>query len=205
MSPTPEPTIVLNQIVSSADSAPWWGVPAIAGAFLLIGGLLTYIYTRHTERTKAQRAQQEKWDEDLLLTGLALLAEGERVRNVALLTLRRTPSESLNLITEQGMSLVDGFTKASRRFSITMPQHFQGDYDGYIMWTLMLVTPPFQRPGQELALQRQVEFERALVTRLRATRRLSPLSFPSAPEFGKLDAETILAQGLKQDREGLSE
>lgn len=199
MSPTPEPTIVLNQIVSSGDSAPWWGVPAIAAAALLVGGFLTYLYARHTERTKADRAQKEKLDEDILTSGLEMLAAGERIRKLGLLTLRRRPSESVLLVTEQGMGLIDGITDAGRRFNITMPQEFQADFDGYLLWSLMLMSPPYQRPGQELALNNQVKFERSLVTRLRAMRKLTPLVFPGQAEFGTLRPEEMLADAFASD------
>lgn len=197
--PAPSPTPLLVQIVSGGEAAPWWGVPAIAGAFLLIGGFLTYLYARHTEKAKQDRAQQEKWSEDVLSTGLAMLAAGERIRKQGLLSLRRGTAENLKMMAENGMSLMDEITIAARRFNVTMPQEFQSDFDGYLMWSLMIMAPPFQRPGQELALNNQTKFERALVTRLRATRKLAPLVFDGEADFGSLDAESLLAEAVASD------
>jgi len=189
----------LVQIISGGEPAPWWGVPAIAGAFLLIGGFLTYLYARHTEKAKQDRAQQEKWAEDVLSTGLAMLAAGERIRKHGLLSLRRGAVENLKLMAENGMPLMDEITIAARRFNVTMPQEFQSDFDGYLMWSLMIMTPPFQRPGQELALNNQAKFERALVTRLRATRKLTPLQFDGEADFGSLRPEVLLAEAVASD------
>ncbi len=176
-------------------------MPAIAGAFLLIGGYLTCLYARHTERTKADRAQQEMWEEDVLTTGLAMLAVGAEIRNFGLLTLRRLPSESTKLAVERGLPLDEKFTSTIQRFSITMPPEFQASFGQYVAASMTLLVPPFQRPGQELMLNRQTKHERELVTRLRAMRKLKPLSFPGEADFGSIKGEEVVAQGLAADLE----
>ncbi|MGZ0712578.1 hypothetical protein ACWPKO_29995 (plasmid) [Coraliomargarita sp. W4R53] len=197
--PLPSPTPLLVEIAGSGEAAPWWGVPAIAGAFLIIGGFLTYLYARHTEKTKADRSQQEKWAEDVLNTGLAMLSAGERIRKLGLLSLRRDAAENMKMAAEQAMPLLDEISIAARRFNVTMPQEFQDDFNGYLMWSLVIMTPPFQRPGQELKLNNQVKFERAIVTRLRATRNLTPLIFPDAASFGGIHPEAMLADAVASD------
>ncbi len=37
-----------------ADAAPWWGVPLIAGAFLLTGALIAFISTSVSDRKKTR-------------------------------------------------------------------------------------------------------------------------------------------------------
>lgn len=37
------------------SAAPWWGVPVIAGCFLLLGAILGYVFNRLNERAKMQR------------------------------------------------------------------------------------------------------------------------------------------------------
>lgn len=186
--------------MGGGDGAPWWGVPAVAGAFLLIGGFLTYLYARHAERTKADRAQADKLHEDVIETGLAMLAAGAQVRDLGLLTLRRSPTDSMMLIVKSRPK-IDEFNIAARRFSITMPVDFQDDFKEYVGSASMLVIPPYQRPGQELMLSRQAKAERDLITRLRALRRLKPLQFEGAPDFGALPVNDILKEGLAQDAE----
>ncbi|WP_104087533.1 hypothetical protein [Cryobacterium sp. N19] len=199
MTATPSPTPILIEIAGGGEAVPWWAVPIVAGAFLLIGGFLTYLYSRRNEKSKSDRAQKEKLDEDVLTTGLAMLSAGAEIRNFGLLTLRRSPSESTKLAAERAASLVENFTTTSRRFSITMPPEFQADFDAYLGASSMLLIPPFQRPGQELMLNRQTKHERELVTRLRAMRSLKRLTFSRDADFGSINAEEMLAKGMAQD------
>ncbi len=200
MNPTPSPTPLLIEIAGGGDGAPWWGVPAVAGAFLLIGGFLTYLYARHSERTKADRAQIDKLHEDVIDTGLAMLAAGAEVRDLGVLTLRRSPSDSMMLIVKN-KSRIDEFNVAARRFSITMPVEYQEDFKAYVGSASMLMVPPYQRPGQELMLSRQAKAERDLITRLRALRNLKPLVFTGDPDYAALPADDLLEKGLAQDAE----
>lgn len=200
--PTPSPDPFIVQLVSTSnDSAPWWGVPAIAGAFLLIGGLLTYLYTQRNDRKKADRAQQEKLNDEVVETALAMIAAGAAVRNLALLMLRRKPSEVALRMAKDAMPLTDDIAATSRRFNITMPPHFKDDFDGYLLSTLVLVSPPFQRPGQELMLNKQSVHERNLVNHLRVLRKIEPLVYEEPANLGSSSAEEMLARGMAQDAE----
>jgi hypothetical protein len=200
VTPTPTPTPLLIEIASGGESAPWWGVPAIAGAFLLIGGFLTYLYARHTERTKADRVRTDKLHEDVNATGLLMLAAGAKVRDLGLLTLRRSPTESMVLIVKN-KSTIEEFNVAARRFSITMPPDFQEHFTKYVGSTSMLAVPPYQHPGQVLMLNHQATAERHLITGLRALRKLKPLEYRGDPDFGSVPFEDLLADGLAQDAE----
>jgi len=62
---------VLIQAVPPADAAPWWGVPLIAGLFLLaggvIGGLISFFSVRAADRRRAAREDEQRWDNELLI------------------------------------------------------------------------------------------------------------------------------------------
>ena len=193
--------LLTSSTTADASFAPWWGVPVVAGVFLLLGGFLTFIYAHRSEKTKFDRARQETVRKDALDTGLAMLAAGSAIRDFALVNLRRNPADVVFRVAEKGKALVETFTDASRRFSIMMPPDFQDAYEGYMQATLVLLVPPFQRPGQELMLNRQVKHERELVTKLRAMRGLSPLAFSSDADFSSLNVEELVVQGLIQDTE----
>jgi hypothetical protein len=45
--------------------APWWGVPVIAGSFLIIGGLLAFLYSLITEGRKAKREDVRRFENDI--------------------------------------------------------------------------------------------------------------------------------------------
>ncbi len=46
-------------------NAPWWGVPVVAGSFLIIGALLGFLFNWVLEGRKASRAEAIRWDADL--------------------------------------------------------------------------------------------------------------------------------------------
>lgn len=57
--PTPSPTIVVDLV--SSGSAPWWGVPVIAGIFLMAGAVLGFLFNQSIERKKVLREDQIRW------------------------------------------------------------------------------------------------------------------------------------------------
>jgi len=203
MSPTPTSSPVVVELIESSgpEAAPWFGVPLIAGAFLLIGGYLAYLYTRRNERSKAIREQEDALAQEVLETGLALLAAGAALRDFGLLTLRRKPSESLALAGKTIGPMVDTFLSATRRFSITMPPEFQPIFKEYVAATTLLAIPPYQRAGQELMLARQGMTERDLISRMRRMRGLEPLEYEDDIDFSALRPEGLLADALRQDRD----
>jgi hypothetical protein len=62
--------MVLAGAVTAVDagtsSAPWWGVPAIAGAFLIVVAVLTFGTNLILKRLELARADRSKCDEDIL-------------------------------------------------------------------------------------------------------------------------------------------
>lgn len=72
MLPTPSPSPSIADVADSASTAPWWGVPVIAGVFLLLGASLTFIYNTASERRRQSREdraearkQAQRWDDQL--------------------------------------------------------------------------------------------------------------------------------------------
>lgn len=65
MPPSPRPTPFLIE-VAGGDVAPWWGVPVIAGAFLIIGAVLGYVFNRLQDKERARRDRSQQWDQNLL-------------------------------------------------------------------------------------------------------------------------------------------
>ncbi|PVW05432.1 hypothetical protein DEA06_06750 [Microbacterium sp. Gd 4-13] len=66
MHPTPTRTPILIEITGSGETAPWWGVPAIAGAFLILGAVLGFWFNRLQDERKATRERSYQWDQNLL-------------------------------------------------------------------------------------------------------------------------------------------
>lgn len=49
-----------------SPTAPWWGVPVVAGAFLIIGGLLTFMYTYANERRKSRLEDERRFEAEII-------------------------------------------------------------------------------------------------------------------------------------------
>ncbi|WIB60219.1 hypothetical protein DEJ13_17540 [Curtobacterium sp. MCLR17_007] len=59
-SPSPVPESI------ASPAAPWWGVPVVAGCFLIVGALLGFFFNRIQDDRHAKRERHARWDENLL-------------------------------------------------------------------------------------------------------------------------------------------
>ncbi|MBV1778682.1 hypothetical protein KRR55_06090 [Paeniglutamicibacter sp. ABSL32-1] len=90
-SPMPTPPQV---IVNMPDTgAPWWGVPLLAGFFLLVGSMITFLSLRASDKRKAERDKAERIMMDTRSVGLEYLAAVEAL--VDTLRGRQDPSRAL--------------------------------------------------------------------------------------------------------------
>jgi len=48
------------------ETAPWWGVPVIAGGFLLLGGTLTFLYTYLNDRRKSRLEDNRRFETEII-------------------------------------------------------------------------------------------------------------------------------------------
>jgi hypothetical protein len=60
-------------------TAPWWGVPLIAGAFLVIGALLSYVLTNLNDRRREQREDSKKWHDQLRSEAAQLISLAHQI------------------------------------------------------------------------------------------------------------------------------
>lgn len=77
MTPTPSPSPLLEQAATVA-AAPWWGVPVVAGSFLVIGAVLGFWFNRLQDDRKAKREHDQRWYEhvrSLSAEAVALISE----------------------------------------------------------------------------------------------------------------------------------
>lgn len=63
--PTPEPMLVEIVGGGGGDAAPWWGVPVIAGGFLVVGAVLGFFFNRWNEDRKAKREDARRWHDEV--------------------------------------------------------------------------------------------------------------------------------------------
>lgn len=64
MNPAPSPSPLLVDIMDGG-SAPWWGVPVIAGVFLILGAAVGFWFNWQIESRKLSRIEAVRWDADI--------------------------------------------------------------------------------------------------------------------------------------------
>ena len=194
--------IVADEPAGAAVGAhpPWWGVPVIAGAFLLLGGACTFLYTLLQENRKRKLDQIAKNEDDLIDCGAELLEAGRKVRDLGMLRFNRTTGQYAEMAKECAPQLLDNLQLAAGRFSLVMPSEFEETYQEYFIWSSMLLIPPFGEPGMELAVNKQSQASRALKNQIRKDRGLGGL--PENSEAKAFSSETA-KQRVDALRDGL--
>lgn|SRR5690625_2682942 len=154
---------------------PWWGVPVIAGAFLLLGGACTFLYTLLQESRKRKLDQLGKNVDDMIACGADLLEAGRKVRDLGMLRFNHTTEQYAKMAAERAPQLMDRLHLAASRFSLVMPNELEKSFQEYLAWSSMLLIPPFGESGMELAVNRQCQASRALTDEIRKNRGLDGL------------------------------
>jgi hypothetical protein len=77
--PQPSPSPILVELATSQASAPWWGVPVVAGLFLIIGAILGYIFNRANERRRELREDKRRFDEKILELSISLVSTSQEI------------------------------------------------------------------------------------------------------------------------------
>lgn len=47
------------------STSPWWGVPLIAGSFLIVGALIAFLSTYFSDKRKLSREDVRQWDKEI--------------------------------------------------------------------------------------------------------------------------------------------
>lgn len=119
----------LSALGTPAEAAPWWGVPVIAGAFLILGGAIGFWSNWRLEARKQTRAEALRWDADIRQYAAELLGairEGlrERIRRDAFTAghawalrnqLKEKSPDEINLLVDDGEDL-ESYIKRDTHF-----------------------------------------------------------------------------------------
>ncbi|MDQ0869042.1 hypothetical protein QFZ70_001515 [Arthrobacter sp. V1I9] len=73
------PPVIINM---PDTGAPWWGVPLMAGVFLLIGAVIAFLSTRASDNRKAKRDKEERIMIDMRTVGLEYLEAATHLAEV---------------------------------------------------------------------------------------------------------------------------
>lgn len=70
------PPVIINM---PDTGAPWWGVPLLAGLFVIIGALVTFISTKASDKRKAKREDKVRIATESTESASKLLEEAGRI------------------------------------------------------------------------------------------------------------------------------
>lgn len=175
MPPSPSPDPFLIQVMGGGDGAPWWGVPVIAGLFLLIGGYLSYLWARSNDKRRAEAERTNALTEELVERSVEFIALGSEFGTLGQRSLVTPLEEFLPKLVTESNSLIAQHSLIFNRFRLLMPQSIQKSVTAYSAACISLTFPPFDIETMNPRLERYVQLERALVNDLRRLRGLKPL------------------------------
>ncbi|MFJ2355764.1 hypothetical protein [Frigoribacterium sp. NPDC087798] len=182
--PTPSHIVVdLMTHGSQAATAPWWGVPAIAGGFLIVGGFLTFIFTQVSEKKKYVRERTDRETKEVVGQGAELLTAGNKVRDIALLGLKGTVTDFARRLAKDGKPALESFVLASNRFRLVVPLELRGVFEKYLATTMTLFVPPFTATSQEIAIRNAAQASNDMLDALRTHEGRKPFNIA----VGKFD------------------
>lgn len=192
MSATPYPSPVLVEVINSADNAPWYGVPAVAGVFLLLGGYLTYLLNRANEKRRIKTERDNALTEELMEHAAELIALGREFSALGQKTISTSLPEFFPELVERSTDLIGRHSVVYNRFRLAMPQSIQNAVVAYSTACIALTVPPFDGPSMMMRLELHVRTEQELVNALRRLR-------------GLTDLETTNARGSQQRKESFAD
>ncbi|WIB60218.1 hypothetical protein DEJ13_17535 [Curtobacterium sp. MCLR17_007] len=200
--PSPSPSHLFVELTNQPSAAPWWGVPVLAGCFLLLGGFLSYLLTRANDKTKFHRDRAERQLKEVVEAGASLLSTGDGLKELALLALPRNTAQFLAAVSGKIKPATEAFALAANAFSLVYPSTIKSEFDRYVLTTSVLLMPPYEKDGQIWALEEQGKAHVRLVNALRALEGREPIDVPQSNENLLEDAQKIvgrLADDLKQN------
>lgn len=127
--PTPTPLTDLTHLLDRVDAAPWWGVPVIAGGFLVIGAFLGFFLNTLQDDRRAARELQIRFLEQRLVSASRLLGIADDVRSELLqivwLENESTPEPELTVSIDRArgklLDLIHGAKSARAAVALTSP------------------------------------------------------------------------------------
>ncbi len=72
---------MIQVVGGGGDAAPWYGVPLIAGVFLVVGAVLGFLFNWLADRRKARREDIRKWDDRVLELSAKVIALAAQVES----------------------------------------------------------------------------------------------------------------------------
>lgn len=123
---------------AAVSTAPWWGVPVIAGSFLLLGAVLGFFFNRANDKSRAKREADARWLELVRTLSAAILAHAERI-------------EDLNVSNDYYLSLGMDDSVSMKARTVSAREAEQSAMQNKVTELTILTPPSFQRALADFA------------------------------------------------------
>ncbi|WP_146085490.1 hypothetical protein [Rathayibacter sp. AY1C4] len=183
----------------NTSTAPWFYVAALAGAFTVIGALVSALGTWVNELIKSKRATKAAIVADLAGLSDSLLKATDSVRDVALYRLPRSDLDYRPHWESKMPKAVTELAEATRQFRFNGPKKLvQGAIArDLIEATGRLASPVFTSEEITLELSSQRLAARKFLNESRRLRGLKPLTIPKATDHGHKAIENHVTDMMK--------
>jgi hypothetical protein len=156
-------------------TAPWWGVPVIAGGFLVVGAFLGFLFTRANDKRREKRLHHEAVAKETMDIAAEYIVFNQKFEMLAQRGLTVSIGEFLPILVDQSGPLIEQHNVFFTRLRLVMPDHLEKDLQAYSAATVFLVTPPFEPDIIRKKLDHQNRTGAAFIAALREVRGLAPL------------------------------
>jgi len=174
-------TVDVQSAVSAigvATPAPWWGVPVVAGIFLLVGAVLGFVFNRANDKRKAAHERDEALAQETLDLAAQFLELGNRFAKLGRKSVSQPIDDFLPTLVEETTKLMDEHGLLFTRFRLVMPKSLDPLLRRYAGLTVALVVPPFDHDSMWMRLDLHSEVQGKFINALREIRGLSGLDHP---------------------------
>ena len=156
------------------DVAPWWGVPVVAGCFLMVGAVLGFVFNRSNETKKFTREREVDRTAQLVTAGTDLLTAAAEVRTLVADSIGKRDWARDHIEADENRAL-DFYLHAANRFALVMPVEAAETLSNLSAIVLLTANPIFDAASLKLLLHEHDEKASAITNLLRKNLGLEPL------------------------------
>ena len=173
----PSPSPVVTEFFGAVP-APWWGVPGVAGVFLLAGAVLGFVFNRANDKRRAARELQDSLNRETLDLAVEFLALSNRFTKLGQRSMSVPMETFLPQLVDQTSTMIEEHGVLFTKFRLVMPSSLDPLVRKYAASTVALVIPPFDPDSMRMRLDYQSESQGKFINALRELRGLADLKAP---------------------------
>jgi hypothetical protein len=173
-------------------TAPAWFVVGIAGAFTILGGLLSTAGSWRNEKSRFNREKKHQQDQEVITYGAQYLAAAQAFGDLALKRVNRSHDDFLLLLEAKITPIFDEFSRTREQWQLVSPTSTKKEEDKLVETTLILAMPLFDEKGMSHLINEQSVAIGDFRNAMRKVRGLKPLPVNRERRLLDEEAATVL-------------